>query len=46
MLAIWKLTNEKPEANESARVEAQKSFSAKAAKGYFDLLDTTSLIAK
>jgi|ERR1017187_2090366 hypothetical protein len=44
-LAIMKYLAEKRKANETARTESQKPFSAKQQEVYFDLLSTTALIS-
>jgi hypothetical protein len=44
-LAVMKYLDEKRKANETAKIDSQKPFSAKQQEIYFDLLATTSLIA-
>ena len=44
-LAVRKYFDEKGKANETARTESQKPFSAKQQEIYFDLLSTTALLA-
>src|ERR1022692_4253976 len=44
-LAVRKYLDEKGKANETARTESQKPFSAKQQEIYFDLLSTTALIS-
>lgn len=44
-VAVIKYLDEKRKANETAKIDSQKPFSAKQQEVYFDLLSTTSLIA-
>lgn len=44
-VAVMKYLDEKRKANETAKIDSQKPFSAKQQEVYFDLLGTTSLIA-
>ena len=44
-IAVIKYLDEKSKANQTAKIDSQKPFSAKQQEVYFDLLSTTSLIA-
>jgi hypothetical protein len=44
-ITVLKYLNEKKKANETAKIESQRPFSEKQQAIYFDLLETTSLIA-